>query len=217
MTMKQAAAPGSAAHSQRRRGQALLQAIYDAVLADLADLGFGRLTMEGVAERAGCGKMPLYRRWNSTSDLVLDALTHALPAADEPPDTGSLREDLLTVLTDMTEKVTTTPVGAALGTLIGEGRRHPEIVTAIHDRILEPGSQIPDILHRAAARGEISPEALTPQTYRAGPAMTLAHTLMQGAPPDQSQLSAIVDEILMPALRRTEIPSQAALNRGEPT
>ncbi|MGH3321025.1 MAG: TetR/AcrR family transcriptional regulator [Streptosporangiaceae bacterium] len=86
------------------------------MVAELADAGFGRLTMEGVAERAGCGKMPLYRRWSSTSELVLDALTHTLPTTPDPPDTGSLREDLLAVLTRMTENTTTTPVGAALGT-----------------------------------------------------------------------------------------------------
>jgi AcrR family transcriptional regulator len=38
---------------RRRRGTAVEKAISDAVLAGLAEVGFGRLTFEGVAERAG--------------------------------------------------------------------------------------------------------------------------------------------------------------------
>jgi AcrR family transcriptional regulator len=195
------AAASTSSPRRRRRGPELLQAIHQAVLAELAEVGFGRLTMEGVAERAGCGKMPLYRRWVSTSELVLDTLTSALPAPGEPPDTGSLREDLLLVLTGMTEQIVATPVGAAIGSLIGEGTRHPEIVTALRERILEPRSQIPELLHRAATRGEIRPEAITPVLCRAGPAMILAHSLTTGTAPDEAERAAIVDELLLPALK----------------
>ncbi|MGH3321026.1 MAG: hypothetical protein ACRDN9_12735 [Streptosporangiaceae bacterium] len=53
----------------------------------------------------------------------------------------------------------------------------------MRDRVLEPRFQIPDILRRAASRGEINPDAITPQACRAGPAMILAHSLMLGSPP----------------------------------
>ena len=57
---------------RRRRGTAVEKAISDAVLAELAEVGFGRLTFESVAERAGTGKSPLYRRWPDTVSLVID-------------------------------------------------------------------------------------------------------------------------------------------------
>src|SRR6202050_2665871 len=59
---------------RRRRGTAVEKAISDAVLVELAEVGFGRLTFESVAERAGTGKSPLYRRWPDTTSLVIDTL-----------------------------------------------------------------------------------------------------------------------------------------------
>src|SRR5258708_30856849 len=80
---------------RRRRGTAVEKAIFDAVIAELADVGFGRLTFEGVAERAGTGKSPLYRRWPHTTALVIDTLEKpgSDPAAYAP--TGALRADLI--------------------------------------------------------------------------------------------------------------------------
>jgi AcrR family transcriptional regulator len=58
-----------------RRGAAeVQQAIADAVVVELAEVGFGRLTFDSVAERAGTGKTPLYRRWPG------DAIPTAAPA-----------------------------------------------------------------------------------------------------------------------------------------
>ena len=67
----------------RRRGHVLEQAIYEAAMAELGERGYAQLSMEGVASRARTGKAALYRRWSSKRDLILDALTHALPIAPE--------------------------------------------------------------------------------------------------------------------------------------
>ena len=47
----------------RRRGKQLEDALYDATLAELAAVGYGGLTMEGIAAQARTGKAALYRRW----------------------------------------------------------------------------------------------------------------------------------------------------------
>src|SRR5216683_1020718 len=104
----------------RRRGDALVQAIYAAVLAELATVGFGHLTMEGIALRARTGKMSLYRRWASLQELVLDALTNALEERATPlPDTGNLREDLIEVHKGIRE-IMNGPVGATMSAIVGE-------------------------------------------------------------------------------------------------
>ena len=54
----------------RRRGEVLERALYEATLAELAEVGYGGLTMEGIAARARTGKAALYRRWCSKHDLV---------------------------------------------------------------------------------------------------------------------------------------------------
>ncbi len=68
-------------------------AILKATLNLLNELGYQRLTMEGVAKRAGVGKATLYRWWSSKLDLLLEAAAPHLEIG-LVPDTGSTRRDL---------------------------------------------------------------------------------------------------------------------------
>jgi AcrR family transcriptional regulator len=72
----------------RRRGEALDNAILQAVLDELDDVGYAKLTMEGVAERACTGKASVYRRWPTRVQLVTAAVFSRFPAHDDVPDTG---------------------------------------------------------------------------------------------------------------------------------
>ncbi|WP_020668679.1 TetR/AcrR family transcriptional regulator [Amycolatopsis nigrescens] len=186
----------------RRRGQELLDAIYQAVLAELAEAGFRGLTMDGIAERAGTGRMPLYRRWSRSEDLVLDALEHALASTTAPADTGDLRADLLGHFRQLTEQLLAGTLGRALGAVIGERGRYPELVDAIRDRLLQPRQEaMTATLLAAAARGEIEESVVTPEICAAGPALIVVHNLINGSPPTGPELEAIVDNVVLPALR----------------
>ena len=46
-------------------------AIRNAVMQELADVGYGRLSIEAVARRAGVGKTAIYRRWGNKLEMVL--------------------------------------------------------------------------------------------------------------------------------------------------
>src|SRR3954471_12231279 len=76
----------------------LTEAIRDAVLEELAAQGYGRLSIEGVARRAGGGKTTIYRRWNSKLQMVIDVVSAVAIQAMETPDTGSLSGDLRAML-----------------------------------------------------------------------------------------------------------------------
>ncbi len=56
--------------------------------------GWAGFSIEAVARGAGVGKAAIYRRWDSKSTLLTDALTAQLPAPEDV-DTGSLRGDLV--------------------------------------------------------------------------------------------------------------------------
>ena len=87
------------ATSRRRRGPELEAAIMSALWTELAEVGYARLTMEGIAARADTGKQVLYRRWRNRAELVIDALRHETGSiADHIPDTGNLRSDVLAAL-----------------------------------------------------------------------------------------------------------------------
>ena len=48
--------------------------VLDATLDQLAEVGYGALTIEGVARSANVGKATIYRHWEGKLDLVSDAI-----------------------------------------------------------------------------------------------------------------------------------------------
>jgi AcrR family transcriptional regulator len=68
--------------------------VLEATVAELAAQGYSRLTVDGVAVRAGVNKTTLYRRWGSREALIVDAVETFAAAQAEVPDTGTVDEDL---------------------------------------------------------------------------------------------------------------------------
>ena len=180
----------------RRRGDALVTAIYAAVLDELAESGYTGLSIERVAERAHTGKASIYRRWPARLDLVLDALDHSMPMLDELPDTGSLRGDLLLVLGHIAD-VMRSRCGDAARACFSPGT-DGELADAIRAQLLPPRkAAILELLRRGAARGEVRPDALTERIAELGP-MLLHAEVMQRGTIDDTAVVAILDEIVLP-------------------
>jgi AcrR family transcriptional regulator len=185
----------------RRRGQVLEQAIFDATIDELRDCGFTGLTMEGVAASARTGKAALYRRWGSKEELVIDALNHALPPFDEPPDHGSVRDDLLELLRQMTELMNS-PTGCAIQAIMSESNRDRGFIEVVKRRVLEPRKRLfRAVLQRAADRGEVRADAAKPLVADIGPAMVAERFHASGPPVPDAYLVSVVDDVVMPLLR----------------
>lgn len=186
----------------RRRGETLERAIYDAVLYELQTVGYVGLTMEGIAACAHTGKAALYRRWPSKEDVIVEALEHTLPSLDDLPDHGNVRDDLLDVLRRMTA-IANSPAGCALQTLLAETDRDHPFVRLIHERVLKPRKQMfQAVVERAAERGEVRGEALNPLVMEVAPAMVAHRFLTDGPPVPDAFLVSVIDDIVMPLLRR---------------
>jgi AcrR family transcriptional regulator len=185
---------------RRRRGVAVEKAISDAVIAELAEVGFGRLTFEAVAERAGTGKSPLYRRWPDTVSLVIDTLEMlgADPAAYVR--TGVLRDDLIGLARHMI-RTQEGVRGDAYRSLLGEAHLHPLLLAGFKARVLEPRFDVLTALLRDAAdRGEISPERLTPVVLEVLHALIIKRTLLETRDPTEQDITEMIDEVLLPLL-----------------
>ncbi|MGY8738740.1 MAG: TetR/AcrR family transcriptional regulator [bacterium] len=144
-------APGS---TGRPRSEEAHQAILDATLDLLVEVGFSSLTVEGVAQRAGVGKATIYRRWPSKLPLVVEAFGR-LPGFEEV-DSGRLETDLKETLKTYLANFNATSLGAVFPSLAGERAHNPEL-----SKLLEPvarGRREPfvRIFERARERGEIS-------------------------------------------------------------
>jgi AcrR family transcriptional regulator len=186
----------STANRSRRRGEVLERALYEATLAELAEVGYGRLTMEGIAARARTGKAALYRRWASKHDLVQAALHYAVPPLPDPRPGRSARENLSAVFSahrDVLAGKTAFPGLDIIGQLIHE----PELRAIFADAVVGPRLNIVESILRAAVRdGDIDPATLTPLTARIGPALINQHFLLTGAPPNRRELALIVDTVI---------------------
>ena len=61
----------------------------------LQEHGYDQLTVDAVASAARASKATVYRRWPSKAELVLAAFIEGVRQVAVPPNTGSLRGDLL--------------------------------------------------------------------------------------------------------------------------
>ena len=138
----------------RPRSEASHQAIIEATLELLIEVGYGSLTMEAVRARAGVGKATIYRRWSSKEELVRDAIVF-LHDEFETPDTGSLRGDyeaLAKVVRASASRGGTT----LMPRLLGEAVNDPELFAIFRANLVEPRrAALRTVLERAVARGEI--------------------------------------------------------------
>jgi AcrR family transcriptional regulator len=188
---------------RRRRGAALTDALHSAALAELAEHGFAEFSIERVAARARTGKSAIYRRWPTKLELIVDTLVNAFPAPSSPVSSGDLRTDLLQFHMAWAEALSG-PVGAALRANVGQHRRHPEIADALRARIIEPRERIlGELLAAGVERGDVRPEALTPECIDVGPALLRQRFLETGEPIAAAAVERLVDDILLPIFRAT--------------
>ncbi|UQU61469.1 TetR/AcrR family transcriptional regulator [Couchioplanes caeruleus] len=187
---------------RRRRGAVLEEAILRAAAQELTETGYAGFTMDAVARRAGTNKNAIYRRWPSRAALGVAAYRHLAERATVVPDTGSLREDALTLLRGANRHMSS-PLGAVMRSLLAGAADDPELLAAIHERSADAGSQLwLSVLERAVARGEAPAGALHPRVATVAIVLLRNEFVTRGVPsaPDEV-LVEIVDEVYLPLVR----------------
>lgn len=136
------------------------RAIFAATRRLLQEVGYQRLTIEGVAAEAGVAKTTIYRRYPHKAELVLAEMSASAHEAPAPlPDTGSLRGDLLAVARQIREEICPSAPSSVSTALLTEALADPEFaerVRAFADVRFEQGRPL---YERAIARGELRPDA----------------------------------------------------------
>jgi AcrR family transcriptional regulator len=107
------------------------QVILQAVLDELSDVGYGALTIESAARRAGVGKATIYRHWPDKIALIADAFKLLQQQRDPELVTGSPREKLERILRHVADVVADSPFSACLPALI-EGAERDRAVRRFH-------------------------------------------------------------------------------------
>jgi len=186
----------------RRRGADLEQAILDAAWAELNDVGYAALTIEAVAARAGTSKPVIYRRWPNRAALVLAAWGRQRPLVARTIDTGSLREDLITLFTMIGGRVAGM-MSEMIAGVMGETFKHPEVAAVLRDRLKTAplGNVITQIVGRAVARGELPPVTVPRRVAHVPIDLIRNETMMCQGPVDAATIEELVDDVYLPLLR----------------
>lgn len=158
--------------------------------------------MDRVAARAGTNKNALYRRWPSRTALATAAYKSMVGRPDGPPDTGELRNDVLTLLRSVADRIGAPGSGRILSGLMAEARQKPELMADLREELAVGPDIMLGILAKAVARGEARPESLQPRVYRLPITLLQAEYLTAGPGPLPDQtLIEIVDLIFLPLVR----------------
>jgi AcrR family transcriptional regulator len=172
------------------------------VVEVLAVDGYGGLTMEAVAVVAGVSKATIYRRWPTKTDLLASVINRASDDTLTLLDTGSLRGDLVALLSALVD-ILDGPGGAAGRALLSAATAEPAMAAAFRQGPMARWSAaFGAAFQRAAARGEVTPDAATSHAAEAGPSILLKRWSITGQDIDTGVAETIVDEVMLPLLER---------------
>jgi AcrR family transcriptional regulator len=148
----------------RKRSEQSRLAILTAAYELVGEIGYARLTIEGIAARAGTGKQTIYRWWPSKADVVLDALATKADLHIPIPDEGSYAADLRAFLLASFALGTQSTLIGILRALMAEAQIDPEFWQRFRDGFLQRRRDALGVItSRAQARGDLPP-GLSPGT-----------------------------------------------------
>jgi AcrR family transcriptional regulator len=172
-------------------------AIQTAFFEELAEVGYGRLSIDAVAKRAGVGKAAIYRRWRSKLDMTVALTSEVAVAAIDVPDTGSLRGDIRQYLDNACEAIAHPLARHIIPDLLAEATRNPALADALVPTLRTPRRAKAAILfQRAVKRGELAADSDLEMCmdFLAGPLywrLAVVHT-----PTGEDYLDRLTDRIM---------------------
>ncbi|KPI30540.1 transcriptional regulator, TetR family [Actinobacteria bacterium OK074] len=142
----------------RKRSEDSRLSILAAAFELVAEVGYGSLTIEGIASRAGCGKQTIYRWWPSKAHVLLEALAVKGELYVTTEDRGSYEADLRAFLTDTFALASTPTIANILRVLMAEAQIDEEFGTLFRTEFLpRRRDALTLVLERARARGDLPP------------------------------------------------------------
>ena len=162
----------------------------------LGETGYGELSVDAIARRAGTSKPAIYRRWPSKAHLVHEAV-FPIDSGTELPYTGSLAGDVREMVRRTVAVLTTPAARAALPGLVGEMAADLTLHAALLQRfgdILSRG--LTERLGEALARNEVRPDVTAAELTEALAGITFLALLTRGATLDDDWVDRTATLIL---------------------
>jgi AcrR family transcriptional regulator len=131
------------------------QAMLQATLELLAEVGFDVMSIDAIASRAGVGKTTIYRRYASKEELVADAI-ESIREEIVIPDTGNLQGDIDALIQNAAQ-ITLSPLGRqTVAMIISSASSNAQFAQIYWTKYLQPRQKtFAIVLERAKARNEV--------------------------------------------------------------
>ncbi|NIA71436.1 TetR/AcrR family transcriptional regulator [Pelagibius litoralis] len=144
--------PSGAAVMRKSVTDALTRAFFE----EWAQKGYGALSLEAVAKRAGVGKAALYRRWSSKHEMAIQLIKTVGLDLTPIPDSGTLIEDLRLILLSLRRTLRHRLIRRILPDLHAEMARSSALSAEIRSTLqYERRERGKVIVDRAITRGEL--------------------------------------------------------------
>lgn len=175
--------------------------LLEVTLQLLQENGYDRLTVDAVAATARASKATVYRRWPSKAELVLAAFTEGIRQVAVPPDTGTLRGDLVRLGELVCEQ--TAQHASTVRAVLVEVSRNPALNDAMQHQFIDQRKALMlHILGQAVDRGEIDAAAVNDDLWDVLPGYLIFRSLVSGRATTARTVASLVDEVVIPGLTR---------------
>ncbi len=145
-----------------RRSESSRRAILTAAFELAGEVGYTRLSIEGIAARAGVGKQTIYRWWSSKGAVLFDALLMLSENSEgvaSLTDSGNLEADLRHVLRATVIEFQNPVYDRVLRALTTEVLHDPQLARAYQEQLEQPMTELKlRRLKSAQSIGQLPPD-----------------------------------------------------------
>ena len=171
--------------------------VLEATLDELAEVGYGALTVEGVARRAGVGKATMYRHWAGKLELVGDAVT-TLEKQVLAPDTDDHRERVTGLIRAIAESLSTSTFSACVPALVDASERDDAVRRMLHAASAARRAYTESVLEDARRAGHLAADLDVPLIAQLLVGPLFLRRLMTPEPFPVDDVGALVAMVLDP-------------------
>ncbi len=161
----------------------------------LSEQGSAGFTVDAVVARSGVAKTTIYRHWPTKDDLLMAAVA-CFELDDDVPDTGTLRGDLVALLSGLAAQLATEEWSHSLPAVLELAEHDPDVAARHHAIVRHRSDCGRQLVKRAQERGEVRDDIDVELLVALLCGALFYRRLMIHETTTPSQVEAIVDAVL---------------------
>ncbi len=172
--------------------------VRQAVVGELAAVGYGAFTIEGVARRARVGKSTIYRHWADKVDLIADAFEKAhhemVPGLDGLP----ARDQVTRLLAHVADVLADPVFSRCIPALVEAAEHDPRLADFHHRKSSVSRGELAAVIAAGVASGEFDRRTNPEDAAVALLGVLFYRRLLTRRPFRPAEAPALTDQLLSP-------------------